>query len=1135
MQKNIILITGLIFGLFSQTAFGQAPGDTITVQSFSYKSGTRDSTVQFPVNSNISFEKVIMEYSMRCKNAQVSTTANRNLGCGEWDYSCNTYLHDSAHVDSLEKTFPSHLISGFTGTSFDYTSQPTFDFHQSLQKSVTVNNIVSETASTIGVGTLNLSNVLPTDTHSAKSQFLFTQTELSAAGLIAGDIDALSLFLNSNPGPARFLRLKIKHSTKTVLNGVSPDLSGFTEVYFNNTPLANGANRIQFYTPFNWDGVSNIIVETSFTNRANGNALNFAATAGGSGLVSKGDYNFDFNGSNYIEAQNYKGIQGNGARTVETWINTYNTTNAEEIISWGSNLTGQKWLVRLNAVGRIRVEVNGGNSIGTTVVNDGLWHHIAVTSDGINATNIKIYVDGQLETVSASQSQAMNTTSGTNLRITRGHHNRYFIGKISDVRIWNVELNSQEIQNWMHRKLNSSHPKYINLEAYYPLADGSGLQINDQSGNGHHANVINGANWSQVTGDDHFKYLELLVDRPNLTFYQGSYNLSIVNDTVIDSVMRPVHIVDQYAVFSKSGTVESDSLGIINTNNYWEASPQNIYDPNGALLGTVPVASMGTVNITDLPYFDRAPSKFEIMSFVTPYGINVDFGQDGETWFFDLTDFLPILKGNKRISIERGGQWQEELDIKFHLIVGTPPRDILDIQQIWKVEKKSFANIDSDQSYEPRQVLMNALGTSFKIRTAITGHGQDGEFIPRNHWVNIGGGTPEFNWQVWTECALNPVFPQGGTWIYDRAGWCPGMPTDIQEWDITPYVSSGQAVEIDYGLATATGTSDYIVNHQLVSYGAANHSLDAKLKEIISPNDYVEFGRTGRICEGVEVIIQNTGGTTLTSLEIDYWVNNSSSPETYTWNGSLEIMEQENILLPSNSKLWSSLKASNNIVHAAVRSPNGGSDEYALNNTKSSAFEIPEIIPDEFYIYFRTNSAAAQNSYQITDEFGTVVFSKSNFSNNQFNNDTVRLPFGCYTFQLNDAGDNGISFWANSEGTGSLAFRRLNGANLKQFNGDFGKSIVFPFTVNSALSNSENKLFDLSLHPNPAQDQFSITMEEIDKAEIMAFNSIGQQMVLNGRTYENEVVYNTRNWKKGVYLIHITKGGKKIVKKLLVL
>ncbi|MBK8441874.1 MAG: hypothetical protein IPL35_00010 [Sphingobacteriales bacterium] len=27
--------------------------------------------------------------------------------------------------------------------------------------------------------------------------------------------------------------------------------------------------------------------------------------------------------------------------------------------------------------------------------------------------------------------------------------------------------------------------------------------------------------------------------------------------------------------------------------------------------------------------------------------------------------------------------------------------------------------------------------------------------------------TPQFQWQVWKECADNPLYPQGGTWIFD--------------------------------------------------------------------------------------------------------------------------------------------------------------------------------------------------------------------------------------------------------------------------------------------------------------------------------------------------------------------------------
>ena len=48
---------------------------------------------------------------------------------------------------------------------------------------------------------------------------------------------------------------------------------------------------------------------------------------------------------------------------------------------------------------------------------------------------------------------------------------------------------------------------------------------------------------------------------------------------------------------------------------------------------------------------------FQIMSFVTPYGIGLDLGPEGKTWYFDLTDYAPIFKGNKRITVSGGGQW----------------------------------------------------------------------------------------------------------------------------------------------------------------------------------------------------------------------------------------------------------------------------------------------------------------------------------------------------------------------------------------------------------------------------------------------------------------------------------------------
>ena len=133
-----------------------------------------------------------------------------------------------------------------------------------------------------------------------------------------------------------------------------------------------------------------------------------------------------------------------------------------------------------------------------------------------------------------------------------------------------------------------------------------------------------------------------------------------------------------------------------------------------------------------------------------------------KTYTFDVTDFGPILKGSKRLTVERGGQWQEDMDITFAYIVGTPSREVLNIQEIWPINYKSNADIIADNAFAPRDIMLDANAKAFKVRSTITGHGQQGEFIPRNHFLNVNGDSNEFTWQVWKDdCALKPYLPSG--------------------------------------------------------------------------------------------------------------------------------------------------------------------------------------------------------------------------------------------------------------------------------------------------------------------------------------------------------------------------------------
>lgn len=1144
-MKHLLYCVLFIFG--TNSLFAQSPGDTIVVETFNYSQtyginqwsgGIRDSMITFPNNPNVSYEKILMLYNMRCKDGNVSTGTDRDKGCGEWDISCNTYIYDSTSIDSLATTIASHSISNFSGTSFDYSTQPTYNYYRHLQPNATIVNIVSENQSTVGAGTTVLNHTLQTSNYNGKSQYLFTAAELSAAGVSAGDLDGLMLQVLTGSENADFLRVRIKSTTQTTLSASTPDILGFIEVFFHNTNFVTGQNRLQFSTPFSWDGSSNLIVEFSFTNQNSGNTIDFEGTNTGMdyGIHANGDQIHYFNGTNQIEANNYTGIGGSGDRTMEAWINS--TVANKEIISWGVNSSTEKWSFRINGNGTLRAEVNGGFIYGTTVLNDGQWHHVACVLSGNDIANAQLYVDGVLETVGASQSHTVNTNASTNLNIGYGRNNTYFNGNIDEVRIWNAALSGTTLQDWQYKTVDATHPNYANLDLYYPLNEGNGDAITDYSNNGNDGTIQNGVVWQTMRGLDLFKGFVTTQERPNVTFLQGTYNLNIITDTVNEAVQNTLNIVSQNQIFPNYGQVKHDSISVVNSTNYWEAGGyEYYYDENGQLYDSLFIAIDGIITPTTLTYQRRFPMKYEIMSFVTPYGINLDLGQNGKTWTFDVTDFAPVLNGTKRMTLERGGQWMEDMDIRFLYIVGTPPREVLDIQQIWRVESKNYSSIMADNSFAPKDMPLNANGQYFKVRSAISGHGQQGEFIPQAHYLNVNGGAEEFGWQVWKECADNPIFPQGGTWIYDRAGWCPGMATEIEESDLTPYITAGQtSATIDYGIYGGSGDSRYIANHQLVTYGTANFNLDATVTEIISPSNKVEYSKEGILCGKPTIVIQNTGATTLTSLTIEYWVNSAATKRTYNWTGSLAFMEKEEVVLPVSSALWADISGTENTFYVEVSSPNGSADEYSLNNVVRSNFSIPEILPSSFILRFKTNIQGGESRIRLYDDNGVQLFFRQGMLGNTLYRDTFNLASGCYSLVIEDTDDDGIDFWANNDGSGYCRLYQTNvPVILKTLEPDFGGSITYNFTVEYPLpAEGIKEELDITVFPNPASDYFVVKGQELKDANILVFNAVGQQIQLPNFTSNDEILFKTTDVPKGIYFVNIRVGEELMTKKVII-
>ncbi len=130
MKKTLIFLICCL--TFTQLIQAQNTGDTVVIQTFIHDAWTdgngnttaslgsaRDTIAYFPTDSTLTFEKIILSYNMRCKdNNNNNPGGNSRIGCGAWDYSCHTYIHDSTRIDSILNLQKSHNISNFSGNTY---------------------------------------------------------------------------------------------------------------------------------------------------------------------------------------------------------------------------------------------------------------------------------------------------------------------------------------------------------------------------------------------------------------------------------------------------------------------------------------------------------------------------------------------------------------------------------------------------------------------------------------------------------------------------------------------------------------------------------------------------------------------------------------------------------------------------------------------------------------------------------------------------------------------------------------------------------------------------------------------------------------------------------------------------------
>lgn len=1127
MKKSIFILFALTLS-FGNVVKSQ---DTTVIQTLNFGDITkRRGWYVFPSDTN-TYQKILMYYTLKCDAA----TTQDAYPCGEWDYTTYTNLYQYENIGQ-----PYYWFNGTYPDTVQYTTIPTYSYYQQYQNYLVYDTINSESNYNLGTGSLSLTHPFGSAIKNAKTHYLYTAAELLSSGLTAGTIDKLKFDVIGTGSNLNHLKIIIKHSIQTTLD--NPDLTGFTEVYNYNTSLTAGLNELNFTTPFLWDGTSNIIIELSYnnTNSTTNNIVSGETTGFNSTLYTTSqDGYLNYDGmDDYVEIPDNNNLDLSSNFSLETWVYpTIFSANSWENTIIGKDAdenSGSGYVLRCGGNGILNF--NLGTAAGwkevtssTNALTLNTWQHVAATYDG---ATLKIYVNGVL--VGSTANTSVAKINSMNLNIGAGYNGgqRKFYGKIDDVKIWSTTLSSATITAWKNKNVSPSHPNYANLIAYYKFDDeqnigvDSGLNNFNSSSNGFQV-------WENFKGSTLFKNLTVGSERPNLVFTQGNYISHIDSILITDTIQNPQATIIEYNT-SLNLNVEGVALTPFDTTFAWSSGWSYTYDANQNIIDSV----FNTFDVQLVNQYDQ--TTYQIQNYVTPYGIGLNLGANGFRWVYDVTDYAPLFHDTLEIS---AGNQQELIDLKFIMIKGTPPREAIEVKQIWLGDWQ-HSDIANDVVLPTANISLNPTATQYRIKTRTTGHWFGGfqncaEFCPKYHNIKING-TQQFEWLNWKTCADNPVIAQGGTWIYDRAGWCPGTFGDTYDHELTPFVTPGSTVGIDYGMQVTAGgmEGNYRTSVQLISYGPTNFALDAAIDEIVSPNDWEFRNRINPICADPKIIIQNTGSTPLTSLNISYQVR-GGAPENYTWNGFLNFLEKQEVVLPIGTQAFWNTGSTENVFEVTISNPNGGTDEYAENNIAAANFIKPVVYTNNFYLQFTTNLAAYENSYTVKDDQGNIVLSRSGMTNSTTYKDTLNLPNGCYVFDFYDSGDDGISFFANSDGNGSLKFYNMPiPTTLKSFPSNFGSFIKYYFVMDIPTGEREiNNQQDVVVYPNPSKGVYNVYFNGFtEDADIEVYTVLGkkilQKHVETSSTAKNFTI-NLENESNGIYFLKIISKNNNLTKQLI--
>jgi hypothetical protein len=302
------------------------------------------------------------------------------------------------------------------------------------------------------------------------------------------------------------------------------------------------------------------------------------------------------------------------------------------------------------------------------------------------------------------------------------------------------------------------------------------------------------------------------------------------------------------------------------------------------------------------------------------------------------------------------------------------------------------------------------------------------------------------------------------------------------------------------------------------------NSIDASIVKVVAPLT---------ICQDhfiPKVVIKNFGLDNLTSLDIVTQMNNEPSITT-NWTGNLALLESEFFELPE----FSFTAQTSNTFTVTCENPNGQSDQFPSNNTKSITSADAPNVTSPVTLALKLDGNPGETTWTLLNSDGITMYSGGPYTQpNQFIIQNFELnDIDCYTYIIYDSGGDGL--------TGNGGYKLAHNGSTIFYQ---GKDIGFEEQVQFGIGLTDIEEIDIDIDfcitPNPINQQASVTfnLAENNLVQLKVFNSVGSLVFeTKEQIYQvgnHTILFENNNLNNGIYYFQLASGSKTLSRKVVI-